>query len=138
MFKRFMLIVGAIILLVGLTLTYSAPLFYKKNKMIEGYVGSNSSLARIENLTFFEFVLKKGVQGESVRLEIDGFNLEHLLKEFNAKVFFIEEIEGGISYYGYSPKIPYEKLVNGKTINLHVFVSSTHAKVGSPIIFGSY
>ena len=115
MFKRLMLIVCAVILLLGLTLTYSAPLFYKKSKTVETYIGDSSSLTQIENLTFFEFLLTKGVKGESVCVEKEGFNLNNLLKEFKAKLVFTESIEQGTSYYAYSPKIPYEKKINGQS-----------------------
>lgn len=138
MFKRFLLIVSVVMLLIGLTLSYSAPLFIKKGKTVEAYIGSASSLAKIEKVDAFSFVLLKGVKGESVELDYSEFNLFNFLKEFRAKLLFSEQTEEGISYYAYSPKIPYEKRINGITVNLHVFVSGERVKVGSPIIFGSF
>jgi len=138
MFKKVLLVFSAVILLLGLTLSYSAPLFLKKGKKVEVYMGSSSSLAQIEKVDLFSFVLLKGVKGESVELDYSEFNLKKLLKEFRATLKFTERTEGGVSYYAYSPKIPYEKIINGKTINLHVFVSSARVKVGAPIIFGSF
>jgi hypothetical protein len=138
MFKRFLLIVSVVMLLIGLTLSYSAPLFIKKGKTVQAYIGSSSSLARIEEVDALSFMLLKGVKGESVELDYNEFNLSNFLKEFRAKLLFIEQTEEGVSYYAYSPKIPYQKRINGKTVNLHVFVASERVKVGSPIIFGSF
>ena len=138
MCKRFLLIVSVVMLLIGLTLSYSAPLFIKKGKTVQAYIGSSSSLARIEEVDALSFMLLKGVKGESVELDYNEFNLSNFLKEFRAKLLFIEQTEEGVSYYAYSPKIPYQKQINGKTVNLHVFVASERVKVGSPIIFGSF
>lgn len=138
MFKRFLLIVSVVMLLIGLTLSYSAPLFIKKGKTVQAYIGSSSSLAVIEEVDALSFMLLKGVKGESVELDYNEFNLSNFLKEFRAKLLFIEQTEEGVSYYAYSPKIPYQKRINGKTVNLHVFVASERVKVGSPIIFGSF
>ena len=138
MFKRFLLIVSVVMLLIGLTLSYSAPLFMKKGKTVEAYIGSSSSLAVIEEVDALSFMLLKGVKGESIELDYGEFNLSSFLKEFRAKLLFVEQVKEGVSYYAYSPKIPYEKRINGKMVNLHVFKSCKRVKVGSPIIFGSF
>ncbi len=81
-------------------------------------------------------ILPLGVKGEACT--IYDKTAEELFSDFNADVIFIEEIDGGINYYGYSPKIRYTQSINGKIVNLHVFVGKEKIKVGTPIIFGSY
>ena len=81
-------------------------------------------------------VLPFGVKGEAC--EMEKTELEKLFLDFNASLLFSEEIDGGINYYAYSPKIKYRTKINGQTINLHVFLGKDKIKVGTPVIFGSY
>ena len=138
MFKKTCFIISVSIFLFGMIISYSKPLFYNKSNGIEVYLNSSSSLASMEKVDLFQFIFLKNVKGESVLLDKEGFNLQAFLDEFGAKLKFSESVAEGVSYYAYSPKIPYEKMVNGKLVNLHVFVSKSCVKVGSPIIFGSF
>ena len=136
--KKICLIICAFIVFVGLNLSYSTPLFYTKGQEIEVYLGSASSLAKIERVDFYEFLTLNQVMGESVEYQAQDFCLQEFLDRYNAKLVFSENTSQGQSYFAYSKKIRYKKTINGKLVNLQVFVSNQRVKVGSPIIFGSF
>ena len=57
---------------------------------------------------------------------------------YQAKILFIEEVCGIVSYYGYTPIWQDGILVEGKRINLHVAIGDEVCVVGTPIIFGGF
>ena len=74
---------------------------------------------------------------ESCVLEKD-FDVEKLLYDLDAEIIFTETSQFVTSIYCFSPKLKYKKIINGEIINLHVAISESQIKIGSPIIYGSY
>ncbi len=97
--------------------------------------GSNGQILSV-NETDLRFLT--AIKGESFKVSKNSFDLDVFLSEFNGKVLIVERIESGTSYYGYSPKIKYRKIMNGMTINFHVFVGDKTVTVGAPVIYGSF
>ncbi len=103
----------------------------------EVYLKSNSSNAQtvcVEADCVKRYISKSG---EAV-LILNDVSIEEILKEFCASLSFFEETEEGVSYYAYSRKIKYRKILNGKVINLHIFKGKNGTKIGSPLIYGSF
>ena len=138
MIKRIALFFVCIIAVVGATFTTRTPVFIKYSNDFELYINSRSSMAKIINVDYMNFYFYKNVYGESVEINADSFNLQDFLDDFNATVLFTEKIQGGVSYYAYSPKIKYQKTLNGKRVNLQVVQKESFVKAGAPLIFGSF
>ena len=138
MIKRIALFFVCIIAVVGATFTTRTPVFIKYSNDFELYINSRSSMAKIINVDYMNFYFCKNVYGESVEINADSFNLQDFLDDFNATVLFTEKIQGGVSYYAYSPKIKYQKTLNGKRVNLQVVQKESFVKAGAPLIFGSF
>ncbi len=85
-------------------------------------------------------VIKRRIKGESC--DISGVSYQEILESFSATHVLTEETPFGVSFYAFSPKIPYRAEINGKTVNLHYFKRADEetgaAKLGTPIIFGGY
>lgn len=85
-------------------------------------------------------VIKSRIKGESC--DITGVSYQEILESFSATHVLTEETPFGVSFYAFSPKIPYRAEINGKTVNLHYFKRADEetgaAKLGTPIIFGGY
>ncbi len=137
MFKRLMLLFLAVTILLAFLSLNSRPVFSDYSNKIELYFNSSSSMAQIVNIDSFNKQFFFSVRGESFKVDKQAFDLENFLKEFSALMVFVEEIEEGVSYYAYSPKIKYRAKILGKTVNLHIFLGK-QITVGSPLIFGSF
>ena len=61
-----------------------------------------------------------------------------IAQKYHAELYFTEEVEGSVSYYGFSPDWQEKILLYGMPINLHIVLSSKQIAVGSPIIFGGF
>lgn len=80
------------------------------------------------------------IKGECARVET-GNSEEYLAKtieKYAARVVKTEVFDGGKSYYCYSPKINWQTVLDGETVNLHIVVKDGEILLGSPIIFGGY
>ena len=115
---------------------YIANLFYLYHHISydkkEIYINKTSSVNFIlqnDERTFFK-------KGESLYLE--GYSLDDILFFYNAKVKVVEKIEEGTNYYAYSSKLKYNEVIDGKIINLHIFIGKEKIILGFPVIFGSY
>lgn len=75
--------------------------------------------------------------GESVFID-KYVDYSKIFLKYDAELCFTEELEEGVSYYGFSKELKYKKQINGKIINLHVFVGKNYTVVGTPIIYGGY
>ena len=137
MFKRLMLLFLAVTISLAFLSLNSRPVFSDYSNKIELYFNSSSSMAQIVNIDSFNKQFFFSVRGESFKVDKQAFDLENFLKEFSALMVFVEEIEEGVSYYAYSPKIKYRAKILGKTVNLHIFLGK-QITVGSPLIFGSF
>lgn len=137
MFKRIFLVVTFFLTLTSLWVATAVPVFGDYADKFEVTLES-SSTANFINLTKKEFVFKSGIKSESFNINADDFNLTDFLNAYGAKTVFIEKTEAGVSYYAYSKKIKYRKLIDEKAINLHINISNDSVTVGSPIIFGGF
>jgi hypothetical protein len=128
------------------TLAVAFVLFYLNAKPVlsgwgdkfEVYVLENGSNAQIISLSEQEFLFCRDVTGESVELLGDSTTAKRILDLFGAKIMWVERLEHGISYYGYSDKIRYRKVISSQAVNIQVFVSDERIVVGSPLIYGSF
>lgn len=102
------------------------------------YCGDGSSNCRIvtvESGAAVKRLTLKDVCGESTVYE--NADIDSLLKEFDAKIVFSEELSDSVNYYC-KADLPYSVNLYGTEINLHVSVRGNTARVASPIIFGGY
>ena len=136
MFKRLCVIIVAVMLIISGYFVNSRPVFVEYSNNFEVYLNSASSSAQIAN-TKFGFFGVKNIRGESFKIDIEDFNMEDFLNDYSARIVFVEEIEQGVSYYAYSPKIKYRTKLFGQTINLHIFIGK-QVTIGAPLIFGSF
>ena len=114
------------------------PLFYGYANTFEISTLSYSSNASFYTVEEREYRFTFNRTGESCEIFTLGRNVQEILSDFSAKTVFIEETAEQTSYYAYSDKIQYLKIINGKKVNLHISVSSEKIKMGSPVIFGSF
>ena len=101
------------------------------------YCGTSSAdckEVRSDNAKFTRLFLTN-VCGESA--EFKELNIDEFLSSVGGQVVFSENAAGITSYYC-SADLPYSVNLDGNEINLHIAVSETCVKVGTPIIFGGY
>ena len=113
------------------------PIFsrYALKDEFEVYLENGSFSDGIINLSAREFYCVGGIKGESC---YTAAPYEEILNDFGAKTVFSEKTAYGISFYAFSPKIPYRAAINGKTVNIQYFVGENSVKIGTPLIFGGY
>ncbi|MBO7149581.1 MAG: hypothetical protein J6V71_01680 [Clostridia bacterium] len=138
MLKKCMVIFSSIVLIIAMFCIGNMPLFTNKSGSYEVYLENSSNSQSIINVNIRDFALIFNKKGESVYIENKGFELHNFLCEMKANLLFIEEIDGKVSYYAYSPKLKYMQRVKSHNVNLHVVVGESMVKVGSPIIYGSF
>ncbi|MBQ9729049.1 MAG: YwmB family TATA-box binding protein [Clostridia bacterium] len=86
------------------------------------------------------------VQGESVHfalLKSMSANekqeyAEKIAKTFGAEILFLEEVNGVVCFYAYTPKWTDCVRVEEWEINLHIALGETGGAVGTPLIFGGF
>ena len=88
------------------------------------------------------------VKGECVQFDLQAYEggryatneeiVQSILRKFQAKTRFVEEVNGMVSYYAYTPLWQGGLLLQGERVNLHIAISSSHCVVGTPVIFGGY
>lgn len=103
---------------------------FTKNSEVYGGVYSSSCL-----ILDGDFSLFKTGEGGVLR---EGVTKKEVMERFNARLVFIEEVEGVVNYYCYSDKIKCSLAIKGEKINLHFAERGNVVKVGTPIIFGSF
>lgn len=135
--KRIAFVFLAILVLFTASLINKSVVFEKYAQSFEVYVGESSSRAQIINADTNNLYLLKNVYGQSFKTERKNFDLEAFLKDFNAKVVLVEPLECGVSIYAYSKQIKYRENIDGKIVNLQIFLSK-QVTVGTPLIFGSF
>ena len=122
----------------GVYFCTQTPLFYGYGDTFEISTLSSSSKALFQNVNEREYRFSFNRTGESCEIFTDEISVDKILEDFSAKVVFIEETAEQTSYYAYSDKIKYLKILDGKRVNLHISTSNEKIKIGSPIIFGSF
>lgn len=88
------------------------------------------------------------VKGECVQFDLQAYEggryatneeiVQSLLRKFQAKTRFVEEVNGTVSYYAYTPLWQDGLILRGERVNLHIAISSSYCVVGTPVIFGGY
>ena len=101
-------------------ISLNASIFSGYTEKVEIYLGGSGSLSQIQTIDVKDYPY-----------------LKSFLDDFDAKVIFTESIDEGVSYYAYSPKIKERVNLNGKTINLQIFIGNS-VTVGAPLIYGSF
>lgn len=81
-------------------------------------------------------LILKGFTGETVRF--NGDQTEEILDRLDAKVLWIERVDGIVHYFCSSPKIEQKKLIGGREVNFELAFFGDETKLGIPILFGSY
>lgn len=137
MFKRIFFVAVFFLTIICLWTVTAVPVFESYADKFEVTFKASSTASFID-LTKKEFKLKSGIKSESVNIKANNFNLTDFLNTYDAETVFIEKTEAGVSYYAYSNKIKYKKIIDGKEINLHINISNDRVTVGSPIIFGGF
>ena len=143
MFKKSCAVILAMFIACSFWVAYSKPLFLDYSDEFETYSNLKSA-GEIErqNKNSFTYVFIR--YGEGITLDKQSvkklkLNKDKIFLEFNAKEVKTSASAVGTSFYGYSKNIKYCEIVDGKKINLHVFVSKDGSlSVGSPIIYGSF
>ncbi len=138
MLRKLGAVISLLIIFCCIAYTTLTPVFGGYADTFEVYLSSASSLAEIKSVSLKEYAFTRGIKGESVRLDAEGFELEKVLKGFNAELRFSENTSDSEIYYAYSPKIRNYKTVKGQKINLHIVIASERVVLGSPLIFGSF
>ncbi|MBQ4098190.1 MAG: YwmB family TATA-box binding protein [Clostridia bacterium] len=137
MLKRIFVVAVFYLTIICLWTVTAVPIFENHADKFE-VTYKASSTANFINLTKKEFKFKSGIKSESADIKLNAFNLKEFLDVYDAETVFIEKTEAGVSYYAYSNKIKYKKIIDGKKINLHINISNDGVTVGSPIIFGGF
>ena len=63
---------------------------------------------------------------------------ENFLRDLNLKKVHYEEVNGVKNYYYFTNKLFKKEVINGKSVNIHIAVSSDKISLGYPIIYGGY
>lgn len=65
-------------------------------------------------------------------------NVEDIIDKLNAKICFEQQLEDGISYYGYVRGLDKSVDIQNKEINVQIVSNKDNIIVGFPLIMGSY
>ncbi len=138
MFKKIFTYLSCILVLVFLWVISSNAVFTTYSSKSELYLrknNSNSQILQVDSTLTPQYFYR---YGEACEIQLNEFHIDKTLNDFEAKILWTETTEFGESYYAYSPKLKYSCTVNGKKVNLQIFVGKDTVKLASPIIFGSY
>lgn len=126
----------------GLTVLFCVGVLLQNAYVLRGlpgertfYVHSASSQASIQSDLQFKDAFF--MTGESVYLT-EQADVDALVERFQAEIVFVECVGDTVSYYGFSPNLPYGVALFGTRVNLHIALSPRGCVVGTPIIFGGY
>ena len=136
MFKRYFIVFLSVAFMLSLYFTVNKPLFSDYADRYELYLKENSSVAEIVNADNYSFPFYVSVKGEACVVKCG--DEKEIIGDFNAEIIFTEETDYAVIIYAYSKKIPYEKIVCGKKVNLQIAKRNDVIKVGSPLIYGSF
>lgn len=136
MFKRYFIVFLSVAFMLSLYFTVNKPLFSDYADRYELYLKENSSVAEIVNADNYSFPFYVSVKGEACVVKCG--DEKEIIGDFNAEIIFTEETDDAVIIYAYSKKIPYEKIVSGKKVNLQIAKRNDVIKVGSPLIYGSF
>jgi hypothetical protein len=101
------------------------------------YGSANFKTVPRESAAKEKYVLKN-VRGESVCFSAAKATAQDVLSYYRAKVVFVEEVNGIVSYYAETAAFDGGVDLNGREINLHIAVGGDRITVGTPLIFGGF
>ncbi len=134
----FIIIISSMMLIVFGAIINSSTYFDEYSGVYEVYLSSNSSKAKIVSVDKRKASSIVCKTGEAIFIENSELDAYEIFDDFQAKLIFVEKTDEGISYYGYSQEIKFQKRINGKDINIQVFQGNKGIKIGLPIIYGSF
>ena len=137
MLKKLCTLLLCFTLLTACYLANSVPVFASYANSYQVYFSDYSNLNGIKTVKKPHYFLFLNKKGESCVVQ-DGVTAEQILSDFNATIVRVEQHCLGKSIYAYSGKIKYKKRVFGCIVNLHIEISDSGVRVGSPIIYGSF
>ena len=135
MLKKTFVVLAAVLMFFSIWYINVKPELQDFGNTYETYIGGNSSLAKIQKSG--SYGLNFLTAGESVRVD-SVLDLGTILNALDADLVFSEKCSEGVNYYAYTSKLKHKKLINGKLVNLQVFVSEEQTVIGTPLIFGSF
>lgn len=138
MLKKICAYTSCLLVIVFLWVIWSTATFINYSNSSEIYLNKNNSCAKIVSVKNVEIPLQFYRYGEACEVNREQFNLDQVIKDFNAKILWTETTDFGKSYYAYSPNLKYSCSLKGQKVNLQIFVGKESVKLASPIIFGSY
>lgn len=130
MFKKVFFSFLCVIILLSLFLKNDVSYLDKIGKINENYYGKYSS-----QCVFYKSGLSFIKTGESVTTYLTA---DEIIKELSATIVHTETVGENVNIFAYSKRLPKKVRINGKVINLHIFLSKDQTVVGSPLIFGSH
>lgn len=137
MFKKLLAIIFCALLLLTLfNFTYFNSRLVLGGVGVEHKLFASSSSSQIVEVGYFGRFTAK-VKAETC-VAGEEFNLSSFLQSKNAVIVFTETCSAGVNVYAFSPEIYYLEKINGKKINIHVFIGENDIKIGSPIIYESF
>lgn len=123
----------------GMLISQRTPLFSDYAKEYTLYF-NDGSFGAGKKVNDKEYPFFGGVKGEScvAYIEPSCESVDKILRDMEAKCVFKESTAYGTSYYCYSPKVKYREYLNGKAVNLHLFLGDDRLIMGAPLIYGGY
>ena len=130
---------------VGVKAGYLTRLADIEGKRIYFLDNASSQGLRKETLSLTEITR---VKGECVFTEISAYQggrylsneeiAQEIAARYEAKILFIEEVGGTVSYYAYTARWQDGLWINGQKVNLHIALGKEVLAVGTPIIFDGF
>ncbi|MDE6189472.1 MAG: hypothetical protein K2G37_04225 [Clostridia bacterium] len=68
----------------------------------------------------------------------ESAEVDDLIDKFSAKIYYSQDLEDGITYYGYCKNLGKSVEIDGKEINIQIVSNKDNIIVGFPLIMGSY
>ena len=127
----------SLVLGAGLWFTANRPKFEGFAETYTVYRGAYSSFAQKSIADGVSYYFSFDKTGESCEI-YGAADKDEIFKSMGAREVFSERVKEGVSFYGYTEKIPYFIRLNGNKINLHVFASESRTVVGTLLIYGSF
>ena len=131
MVKKVVCVLIAFVCLIMLWTVNQTKAFNQYDGITERYYNAYSSNCKINDGSL---MLKTG---EAIFIN-DKLSLEQILMEYKGVLVGVEKTESAVNYYAFSPKFKVYKLLNGERVNLHICITETATKIGTPLIFGSF
>jgi len=127
--KRFVLLLGIIMLFAGLKLRDRGVLRVTDEGVF--YTQVESQLKNVDIPIFNNSDVYQ-------RFDVQGVSVQEAILKMRARIIYTQDLQDMKIYYCYSPLIKKSVTLKGKTINLMIADRSQDLVIGSPLIKGSY